>query len=93
MTMTMTEEQVWALMEMISLAIGDQQDYLMQGNPDADYGDEWPQVAAEKAARFRVVAEWIKTNVGPSGYVSDLLDLATSFEASGYEYKNPEVGN
>ena len=90
-TITLTEEQRDALGYILDLAHGDQESYLSIGNPDKDYGDEWPSAAAFKAQEFRHIAE----SVGKlfHGETERWNSLADCFEASGKEFRNAEVGN
>ncbi len=84
-TITLTPEQIDALGYVLDLAHGDQESYLMIGNPRTDYGDEWPSTAAWKAGEFRHVADFAG-RLGLHGETERWNAIAESYEASGKEY-------
>jgi len=51
-----TPEQKEALEWALELAFDDQQHYLKVGDPVKDYGAEWPEACAIKAAHCRAIA-------------------------------------
>jgi len=55
-TMELTDEMRAALSYAISLAIEDQENWMRDGDPDVDYGDEWPEVAQEKSREWDQLA-------------------------------------
>jgi hypothetical protein len=53
---TLTPEEVEALGYALDLAYDDQSAYLDTGNPEVDYGAEWPEVARIKARQYSALA-------------------------------------
>ncbi len=46
------DELEWAL----NAALGEQENYLKSGDMQLDYGDEWPELCKQNAARCRAIA-------------------------------------
>ena len=90
--MTLSHDERLALSDVLEYATNDRWDYLANGNPDHDYGYEWPMVARQNALCFRTVAT-LMTRLGIYGQADEMLKLAESYEASANEYRNAEVGN
>ena len=95
----MTNETFDAIQSLLSAAAEDQQNYNQDGDPDSDYGDEWPEVARTKAHQYLVVAQWLDAEWRFGGtwdtlrLIEQLRGVAHSLNASAREYRNPEVGN
>jgi hypothetical protein len=82
----MTDEILLAIQETIEEALDDAENYLDDGSPELDYGDEWPEAAANKAKRLGLVADWLKAENGLFGVISRLEALAEDYRASAKEY-------
>jgi hypothetical protein len=80
--MKLTEEQREALGWALDMAYDDQNSYMSVGNPEKDYGDDWPDAALMKANYCRSIAEIADIN----GEYERWTDLAEQFEASAREY-------
>ena len=68
-----------ALGIVLGIAADDQDSYLSTGNPEQDYGEEWPDVARAKALAFRHVAAFAR-RIGLSGLAKDYEGLADNVE-------------
>jgi hypothetical protein len=86
----MTDETFTAIHETIGDALDDAENYLDDGDPEIDYGDEWPLTACNKAKRFGLVADWLKEQNGWFGVISRLEALAEAYRASAKEYAEEE---
>lgn len=75
-----------ALDEVFNLALCDQEGYQQDGNPHADYGDEWPVVARDKATMWRH-AGTLATRLGWTFTAERCEVLARNLEASAIEYE------
>lgn len=56
MTYTLNRAEYEALIEAVETGIREREYYLEDGNPAADYGDEWPAVASRQATTWRAAA-------------------------------------
>lgn len=74
-----TEDERLALIEAIDLALGDQKHYMQVGGGATDYGDEWQEVAARKAATFRNMAEAVR-KLGGIQIAIDCETIAAEFD-------------
>lgn len=75
----LTAEEQEALAYALDLAHGDQELYLTNGNPLADYGKDWPTTRRFKADSFRHVAN-ASAKLGFHGDVGRWKALATDVE-------------
>lgn len=90
---SLNEETLDALQEVLNAAVEDQGYYMSAGDPEHDYGDEWPEVARTRAKRYRILAEFLTRVGGWGGLVDQMNGIANSLEASANEFRNPAVGN
>ncbi len=92
MKIELTQDEHDGLLEAIDLAISDMQEYLQNGSPHKDYGDEWPDVAVEKGRRFDGIAA-LCLKIGAEQMWIEATAVADNMRASGKEYRNAEFGN
>lgn len=55
-----TPEEVAALVAAADMALDDQEHYLDYGDPEKDYGSDWPEAAALKAQLFQTLASALR---------------------------------
>lgn len=72
-TSNLTPEQIEALEWALDLAFDDQHNYVREGDPAGDYGNDWPDARAMKAAYCRSLAE-LATCVGETNRWNNLAD-------------------
>ena len=77
---TLTPEQREALMHILDLAFEDQSNYLDSGHMATDFGADWPEARATKAATFRTIAEIAGQQLRIHGEFERWADLASSVE-------------
>jgi len=92
MYIDLTEDERDGLIEAIDRALDDRRYYLQSGSPESDYGDEWPETAREEARRWMNCASALR-KFGVIAMADACENIASSMEASAYEYRNAEVGN
>lgn len=83
----LTETQAESLLTALDLAISDQIHYLDYGSPEIDYGQEWPEVAANKAADAETWAIIATALTGDSALAQNARNLAEQLrenDAPGY---------
>ncbi len=80
-TFKLTDEEKEAMGEALQAAIEDQKHYLQCGGGRSDYGNEWPEVAARKADRFRRLAN-VARKAGHRGLADDCENLVKMLEES-----------
>lgn len=78
-TLTIDEPLREALGTALDLAYDDQKSYIDYASPDIDYGDEWPEVCAEKCKKFRALGEFGES-IGFAGERERWESLAKEFE-------------
>lgn len=81
-----TEDERQAVMEVYDRALDDRNDYLTNGHPFADFGDEWPETAREQARRWRV-AGVACLKLGGIAMSEACRALVDALEASASEYE------
>lgn len=81
-----SKDEKEAIGEILDLAYGDQESYLMIGNPHIDYATEWPFAAGNKAKTFRLIADFTE-RMGLHGEKERWSGIADNVEASGKEYE------
>jgi hypothetical protein len=52
--LTLTTEEIEALVDVVLLGIEEQEQYLIYGNPEVDYAGEWREEAERKATMFQI---------------------------------------
>jgi hypothetical protein len=72
-----------ALGWVLDLAHDDQLHYLKYGSPETDYGSEWPEVAKQRAAWCRAIAEAATI----AGETERWEELATKYEETLEEFR------
>lgn len=73
--LVVTPEASELIGDLLDIAYDDQSHYLQFADPQTDYGDEWPEVAKTKAARFCGFAR-LAVAVGLYGEPERWYDLA-----------------
>jgi hypothetical protein len=76
---TLTPEMIAAIGAAFDMAHSDQEHYLQVGSAEKDYGAEWPEVAAAKAATFRQLA-LVADRIGLTGDSDRWNRLANTVE-------------
>ena len=84
----MSPQHLEALQNVIVQAVADSEDYQSYGNPNVDYGEEWPETARAKAERWRVIAAWLQSAGGWAGLIDQCARLAQALESSATEYES-----
>ena len=77
--LTIDDDLRMAIEWAIELAMDDQDHLLKCGNPEIDYGSEWPEVAAMKAGMFERLATVLR-QMGDDGLADSCVSLATQFK-------------
>lgn len=80
MKIELTHDEYEGLLEIADLAITDQENYIRDATPALDYGDEWPDVAAERARKFHAVASLLR-KLDIVQMAKDADELADAFTA------------
>lgn len=86
---TLTESERIALCGAVDMALSDQREYMQNGSPHKDYGDEWPDTAVQKAEMFEHCSTAMYKFYLPT-MAESCSDMAKSLRASGLEYKQQE---
>lgn len=86
--LTIDDDLKMALEWAIELVLDDQE-HLLNYNPTADYGDEWPDVAEMKAAMLDRLAT-VCRQMGDEGFADSCESLSAQFKASGAEASDAE---
>lgn len=76
-----TEEENEAIMDALQEVVEEQEHYLHFGGWQADYGKEWPEVAARKADRFRRLSR-VASKANNDQLAWKCANLANMFEDS-----------
>lgn len=77
--LTIDDDLKMAIEWAFELAMDDQENYLGQGNPAVDYGDEWAEVAAMKAGMLDRLAT-VCRQMGDDGLANGCEALAARFK-------------
>jgi hypothetical protein len=85
-TVQLTEDERAGLFAAVERGIDDRRDYMVNGNPHIDYGDEWPESARIQAAEWRLAGSAVRV-LGAGKLADDCDQIAQSFEASATEYE------
>jgi hypothetical protein len=87
LSFTLTDAEHTGLIEAIRHGLGDRENYLQDGNPHVDYGDEWPETARSEAKEWRDTASAVRKLNDPD-LASSCEDLAESLEESAKEFES-----
>jgi hypothetical protein len=73
-----TNEERDAIEWALELALDDQQHYLDYGNPQLDYGKDWPEIASDRAKHCRAIADtyWNHGSARVWNMLADQYDAA-----------------
>ena len=87
-TLTLTEDEIHGLIEAVDRGLDDRQDYMQNGNPHIDYGEEWPEIAREQARRWRNCAIAVRAiGAGEFETMAGACEaLSSSLDASATEF-------
>lgn len=90
---SLTEDERLGLMEAVDKGHDDRTQYLQDGNPWADFGNEWPDTAREQARRWRDCASALRKLFGDPCAMADACEaLVVSLDASAAEYEAEVTG-
>lgn len=74
----LTRQEFNGVLQAIDWALDDQRNWLNNGGGFVDYGDEWPEVAAGKAEKFRGMASFAR-KLAALQMAEDCETLASEF--------------
>ena len=83
-SLELTDKELDALEIVIGLALSDQHHYLQSGDPEVDYGEEWPEDAAAKAETWTHMKAICRA-LGLMGFASSAEILAQDFNEAAHD--------